>query len=291
VPETATKIAADTTVGAVHLTVADLDRSISYYESAIGLRVHERDGSVARLGAGGDDLLVLYEEPGAQPVRGHTGLFHFALLLPDRVALASWLVHAAQTRVPLSGMSDHLVSEAIYLRDPDGHGIEIYRDRPRAEWPGDGRGGVTMDTLPLDTDSLLGALDDPSSLGDYAGMPGGTTMGHVHLHVADIADSERFYRDVMGFDVMAHLPEATFLSAGGYHHHLGANVWAGRGVSPPPPGSAALRHATVVLPSVDERDRVAARIADAGQEPEARENGVLVRDPGGNQLLLATRDG
>jgi catechol 2,3-dioxygenase len=185
-------------------------------------------------------------------------------------------------------MSDHLVSEAIYLRDPDGHGIEIYRDRPRAEWPGDGHGGVRMDTLPLDTDSLIGVIDDPASVGPYPGMPGGTTMGHVHLHVADIADSERFYRDVMGFDVMAHLPEATFLSAGGYHHHLGANVWAGRGVSPPPPGSAALRHATILLPDAAERDRVAGLIAEAGQEPETREDGVMVRDPGGNRLLLTT---
>jgi catechol 2,3-dioxygenase len=288
-PETATKIAADTTVGAVHLTVADLDRSIEYYENAIGLVVLGREGVVARLGVpGGEDLLVLYEEPGAQPVRGHTGLFHFALLLPERPALARWLVHAASSRVPLSGMSDHLVSEAIYLRDPDWHGIEIYRDRPRSEWPGDGHGGVQMDTIPLDTDSLLGALDeDASSVGDYTGMPSGTTMGHVHLHVADIADSERFYRDVMGFDVMAHMPEATFLSAGGYHHHLGGNVWAGRGATPPPPGSAALRHATIVLPDAGERDRVVGRIADAGQEPESREAGVMVRDPGGNALLLA----
>jgi catechol 2,3-dioxygenase len=289
-PETATKIDAGTTVGAVHLTVADLERSIPYYAQAIGLSVLSRDAGTVSLGVpGGEPLLVLVEESGAQPVRGHTGLFHFALLLPDRPALARWLVHAANARVPLSGMSDHLVSEAIYLRDPDFHGIEIYRDRPRSEWPGDGRGGVEMATIPLDTDALIGALDgDPASAGDYEGMPGGTTMGHVHLHVADIGDTERFYRDVMGFDVMAHMPEATFLSAGGYHHHLGANVWAGRGASPPPPGSAALRHATIVLPDAAERDRVAGRIADAGQEPEAREDGVLVRDPGGNALLLVT---
>ncbi len=285
-PETATKIAADTTVGAVELTVASLDRSIDYYTRTIGLEVRSREGSVLRLGAGGEELLVLHEEPGAEPVQGHTGLFHFAILLPDRVALARWLVHAARARVPLSGMSDHLVSEAIYLRDPDWHGIEIYRDRPRAEWPGDGHGGVQMATLPLDTDDLIGALDDPAQEPDYEYMPNGTTMGHVHLHVADIADSERFYRDVMGFDVMAHMPDATFLSAGGYHHHLGANVWAGRGASPPPPGSAALRNATIILPDAAERDRVADRIADAGQEPEQVEGGVLVRDPAQNALLL-----
>src|SRR4051812_37401534 len=285
-PDTAVKIATDTTVGAVHLTVADLGRSIEYYERAIGLRVRSREDSVARLGSD-EDLLVLYEEPGAQPVQGHTGLFHFALLLPDRPALARWLVHAAQERVPLSGMSDHLVSEAIYLRDPDWHGIEIYRDRPRSEWPGDGRGGIRMDTLPLDTDSLIGVLDG-SEVGEYQGPPKHTTMGHVHLHVADIADSEAFYRDVLGFDVMAHMPEATFVSAGGYHHHLGANVWAGRGATPPPPGSAALRHATIVLPDDAERDRVAGLVADAGQDPEPVDGGVLVRDPAQNALLLAT---
>ncbi len=286
-----TEIAPATTVGAVHLTVADLARSIEYYELAIGLRVIERDRAVARLGANGTELLALYEEPGAEPVRGHTGLFHFALLLPDRAALARWLVHAAQSRIPLSGMSDHLVSEAIYLRDPDWHGIEIYRDRPRDEWPRAG-GTVQMDTIPLDTDDLLTALPgNGDEVGEFSGMPGGTTMGHVHLHVADIADSERFYSDVLGFDVMVRYgSEATFLAAGGYHHHIGGNVWAGRGVSPPPPGSAALRHATIVLPDAGERDRVAARVADAGQSPEPVGDGgdVLVRDPGGTALVLTT---
>jgi catechol 2,3-dioxygenase len=280
-------IADSTTVGAVHLTVADLGRSIEYYELAVGLRVIDREGSVARLGAEGEELLVLYEEPGAEPVRGHTGLFHFALLVPDRTALARWLVHAAQSRIPLSGMSDHLVSEAIYLRDPDWHGIEIYRDRPRDDWPR-ANGEVQMDTIPLDTDDLLTAL--PEQTGEFDGLPAETRMGHVHLHVADIADSERFYGEVLGFDVMVRYgSEATFLSAGGYHHHIGGNVWAGRGATPPPPGSAALRHATILLPDADERDRVAGRVADSGQEPEQRDGGdVLVRDPGGSALVLTT---
>jgi catechol 2,3-dioxygenase len=282
-----TEIAPDTTVGPVHLTVADLNRSVEYYELAIGLRAIERDSGRARLGANGTELLVLYEEPGAEPVRGHTGLFHFALLLPDRPALARWLVHAAEARVPLSGMSDHLVSEAIYLRDPDWHGIEIYRDRARDDWPRSGDGGVQMDTIPLDTDDLLTALPEDGR-GAFEGLPDGTTMGHVHLHVADIADSERFYSGVLGFDVMTRYGrDATFLAAGGYHHHIGGNVWAGRGVSPPPPGSAALRHATIVLPDAAERDRVAARVADSGQEPEQEQGGdVLVRDPGGTALVL-----
>jgi catechol 2,3-dioxygenase len=285
-----TQIAAETTVGPVHLTVADLARSIDYYRNAIGLEVLSQDGSTASLGTAGNELLVLYEEPGAEPVQGHTGLFHFAILLPDRLDLARWLAHAAQDRIPLSGASDHLVSEALYLRDPDGHGIEIYRDRPRSEWPLENDGGVRMATLPLDLDAILASLDDGAEPGAYAGMPAGTRMGHVHLHVRDVDEAERFYRDVLGFDLMAHLgAQATFLSAGGYHHHIGGNTWAGQGATPPPPGSAALRHATIVLPDAGELDRVAGRVADGGQEPEAADGGVMVRDPSQNAWLLTPR--
>jgi catechol 2,3-dioxygenase len=283
-----TTLAPATTVGAVDLTVADLDRSVDYYARAIGLQVLERGGDLVRLGAGDAELLVLHELPGARPVQGHSGLFHFAILVPTREDLARWLVHAAQDRVPLSGMSDHLVSEAIYLRDPDWHGIEIYRDRPREEWPRANGGQIGMDTIPLDTDELVDSLAG-TEIESYEGMPDGTTMGHTHLHVADIPATERFYTDVLGFDVMARYgTDATFLAAGGYHHHVGANVWAGRGATPPPPGSAALNHATIVLPDADERDRVAARVADAGQEPEWVDGGVLVRDPAHNGLLLTT---
>jgi catechol 2,3-dioxygenase len=278
-------IAPETTVGAVHLTVADLGRSVDYYERAIGFRASERDGNVAHLGAGGDDLLVLYEEPGAQPVQGHTGLFHYALLLPAREDLARWLAHAVRDGVALSGASDHLVSEAIYLRDPDGHGIEIYRDRRREEWPREADGRIQMATLPLDTSSLLGALDGAPA--EFETAPPGTRMGHIHLHVADIPETEAFYSGVLGFDVMARYgTDATFMAAGGYHHHVGGNVWAGRGATPPPPGSAALRYATIVLPDAAERDRVAGRVADAGQEPEAVDGGLIVRDPSQNVLLL-----
>jgi catechol 2,3-dioxygenase len=281
-----TTIAPATTVGSVDLSVAELDRSIDYYTRAIGLEVLERGGDLARLGAGDAELLVLHELPGAQPVRGHTGLFHFAILVPGREDLARWLVHAARDRVPLSGMSDHLVSEAIYLRDPDWHGIEIYRDRPREEWATDGAGHIHMDTIPLDTDSLVESLAG-TEVGPYGGMPEGTTMGHVHLHVADIPATERFYTEVLGFDLMVRYgSDATFLSAGGYHHHIGGNVWAGRGATPPPPGSAALNHATIVVPDAGERDRVAARVSDAGGEPAEADGGVLVRDPAQNGLLI-----
>jgi catechol 2,3-dioxygenase len=285
-----TKIAPSTTVGAVHLTVADLDRALDYYAKAIGLRPRQRENGTAFLGSGGDDLLVLHEEPGARPVRGHTGLFHYALLLPERADLARWLVHAARERVALTGMSDHLVSEAIYLQDPDGHGIEIYRDRPRSEWKWDGE-RVRMATLPLDANALVDSLEAPEAA-DFSGLPAGTRMGHVHLHVADVPETEAFYAGTLGFDVVARYGgEATFMSAGGYHHHIGGNVWAGRGATPPPPGSAALRHATILLPDAAERDRVVARLADSGQDPEETDDGTLVRDPAGNALLLATSDG
>jgi catechol 2,3-dioxygenase len=267
-------------MGPVHLTVSDLERSLAYYRKVVGLDVLEQDADRASLGADSTELLGLVEQPGAQPSDGYTGLFHFALLVPDRPALARWLTHAVRDEVPLTGLSDHYVSEAIYLRDPDRHGIEIYADRPRELW--EGRVGERMTTEPLDVKDLLGEAD-----GDFDGMPAGTTMGHVHLKVASIPQTIEFYRDVLGFDlVVERVPQAAFLSAGGYHHHLGANTWESAGAPPPPAASAALRHATVVLPSGEARDDAVRRVADAGQEPEATATGTLVRDPSGNAVLL-----
>jgi catechol 2,3-dioxygenase len=278
-------IPATTRMGAVHLTVADLDRSLDYYGRDIGLDVLVRDEGRASLGAGGAELLGLVEEPGARPATGHTGLYHFALRVPERSDLARWLAHAARDRVPLVGMSDHFVSEALYLADPDGHGIEIYHDRPRDVW--EGKVGSRLTTDPLDVGSLLDELDDPSTA-PFDGLPGGTDMGHVHLQVADIPEAVAFYRDVLGFALQAELlGSAAFFGAGGYHHHVGANIWHSRGAPPAPAGTAALRHATIVLPDAEARDAVAARVADSGREPEAGEDGVLVRDPSGNKFLLA----
>jgi catechol 2,3-dioxygenase len=280
-------IAPDTSMGPVHLTVADLTRSLNYYERSIGLRTLARENGRASVGAGVRELLVLVEEPGAGPSRGHTGLFHFALLLPERVDLARWLAHAASERVPLTGLSDHFVSEALYLSDPDGHGIEIYWDRPRATW--EGQVSERMTTLPLDVDSLMGELPDAQDP-SFEGLPDGTTMGHVHLKVAAIDETVAFYRDVLGFALMAQLgPYAAFLAAGGYHHHLGANTWESAGAAPPPAGTAALRHATVVLPDEDERNRVIASAGAAGVDLEEGADGALIRDPSGNALLLTTR--
>jgi catechol 2,3-dioxygenase len=278
------ELPAATRMGAVHLTVGDLGRSIDYYERVVGLRVRERvDGSVT-LGVGEETLLVLVEQPAVRPGRGYCGLYHFALLLPTRIDLARWLAHAARERIALVGMSDHFVSEAIYLTDPDGHGIEIYWDRPREVW--DGKVAERMTSFPLDTTNLLGVLGDPATE-PFDGLPGGTVMGHVHLCVADIPRTIAFYRDVFGFALMASLgAHAAFLSAGGYHHHLGANTWESAGAGQPPEDVAALRYATVVLPSVSERDLVAARIVAAGHEMHTTDEGLLVGDPSGNRLAL-----
>jgi catechol 2,3-dioxygenase len=275
-------------MGALHLTVSELDRSLAYYEAEVGLQTLRRDDGKAALGTAERELLVLTEEPGARPSRGHTGLYHFALLVPERRDLATWLAHAARERLALTGLSDHFVSEAIYLSDPDDHGIEIYWDRPREVW--EGQVGERMTTLPLDVDSLLGELDDPGGA-SFVALPDGTTMGHVHLKVASIPETVAFYRDTLGFARMAELgPYAAFLSAGGYHHHLGANTWESAGADPPPEGSAALRHATVVLPDQDERERVLGRVGDAGLSVETLDGEPLVRDPSGNGLLLSLID-
>jgi catechol 2,3-dioxygenase len=280
-------VPAATHMGPVHLSVGDLARSIDYYESSIGLRVHRRDGDRAALGTGGEDLLVLSEEPGAPPARGTAGLYHFALLVPEREDLARWLAHAAREQVPLVGMSDHYVSEAIYLSDPDEHGIEIYWDRPREVW--EGQVAERMTTLPLDVGDLFGVLDDPRTE-PFEGLADGTVMGHVHLRVAEIPATAAFYCDALGFGLMAAFgAQAAFMSAGGYHHHLGANTWESRGAGQPPPGHATLRRATIVLPDAGDVDRLAGEVAGLGPEPQRLDEeggGVLVRDPSGNPVAL-----
>jgi catechol 2,3-dioxygenase len=278
-------IAPETRMGPVELSVADLDRTLDYWQREIGLRVLERDDGRASLGAE-TELVRFVEEPGAKPDAGHAGLYHVALLVPDRPSLARWLAHAGRDRTPLTGLSDHAVSEAIYLRDPDHHGIEIYADRPRALW--EGRVDELMTTIPLDVEDLLAELDDPAEE-PFEGLPNGTVVGHTHLRVADVDRTVAFFNGLLGFDVTAQLgAAAAFLSAGGYHHHVGANTWESRGAPPAGAGAARLIQATIVVPDEAERDRIVARVADSGQEPETREAGVLVRDPSGNALVLAT---
>jgi catechol 2,3-dioxygenase len=277
-------IAATTRMGPVRLSVADLERSIAYYGDALGLAVLARADGVVTLGAGVRELLVLEEVPGAVPSDGYPGLYHFALLLPERADLARFLAHAARERVPLVGLSDHFVSEAIYLQDPDHHGIEVYWDRPRELWAG--RVGERMGTWALDVDALLAELPDPATE-PFDGLADGTVMGHVHLRAADVPETVGFYRDVLGFELMAQLgAQAAFLAAGGYHHHLGANTWETRRREPAPEGTAALREVTILLPDVLERDRIVARLEAADIVTEAVDGAVLLRDPSGIPLRL-----
>jgi catechol 2,3-dioxygenase len=271
--------------GEVTLTVADLARSVEYYENAIGLGVSAREDGSARLGVPGLDLLVLEEQPGARPGRGTTtGLFHFALLMPERRALAAWLAHAAGSGVHLTGASDHFVSEALYLRDPDGHGIEIYSDRPRDTWTRLPDGSLNIGTVALDLQDLMRANESGEPL---ERMPAGTVMGHVHLQVAHLREARQFYEDLVGLDVMVEIPgQASFLASGGYHHHLGMNVWAGVGAPPAPPEQARLKRAALEVESEDALDTIESRLADAGAEPVRDDGRVLVDDPSRNPLEL-----
>jgi catechol 2,3-dioxygenase len=244
---------ADTAIGAVHLIVRDLDRSVAFYERTIGFERTGGEPGIERLGAGGKTLLVLHGEPEAPPRPPRTtGLFHFAILVPTRPELARSLERLVGNGWRLTGASDHLVSEAVYLNDPDGIGIEIYRDRPRDEWEHEGD-QIRMATLPLHLDSIMAELS--SSDEATATIADGTRIGHVHLNVANIAESERFYCDELGFDVTARgYPGALFVSAGGYHHHLGLNVWNGEGAPPPQTGAIGLERYEIMVPGTESRE-------------------------------------
>ena len=280
-------IPSETHIGPVCLTVADLDREREFYERAIGLRVlddqGDDDGSTLRLGADGTVVVELIGDPDAPPRRrGTTGLFHLAILVPSRADLAGALRRVVDAGGPLAGASDHLVSEALYLADPEGNGIEVYRDRPREEWRRvDGQ--IEMATLPLDLDSLLAEQGEDES----SHAPAGTRIGHVHLHVADLAAAEEFYAGVLGLDVTVRgYPGALFLSAGGYHHHIGVNTWAGEGAPAPPPGSRGLRHFEILLPGTADLEAAERRLRDAEVEARRDGEGVHTADPSRNGIVL-----
>ena len=281
----------DTHVGLVGLTVADLDRSLLYYTEGLGFKMLQQDTQGATLGAGETPLLQLRESKGAQPwPRGgvsYTGLYHFAILMPTRADLGRWLRHWLELGMPLPGQGDHLVSEALYLEDPDGNGIEIYRDRPRDEWPRI-NGQLQMASDPVD---IRGLLRDAESEGKpWDGMPEGTRMGHIHLQVGDIPQARAFYEGVLGFDVMVDMERmgALFVSAGGYHHHLGMNVWHSRGRGPAPDTSVGLRYFTVHMPNKEALDEVLARLDAAGVPYREEQGGVVVEDPWRNKILFVT---
>jgi catechol 2,3-dioxygenase len=276
-----------TQMGLVALGVADLSRSLAFYTEAFGFAVLEHAHPRATLGVGSTPLLLLNEEPGARPWPhdryGYTGLYHFAILVPSRVDLGRWLSHWLAAGYAMPGQGDHLVSEALYLTDPDGNGIEIYRDRPRAEWQWDS-GRVRMAVDPVDIQGLLTEAarhDDP-----WQGLAAGTRLGHMHLQVGDIAQAEAFYHGILGFDVVAAMPSALFISAGGYHHHIGMNIWHSRGADPAPTGIAGLRFYTIELPSQDARAAVVNRLRAAGVEVSAGKDVVGLHDPWSNTVFL-----
>ena len=276
-----------TSIGAVRLAVADLDDVADFYREAIGLRPLEPERSeIVRLGTGEDaaPLVELVGDPSAPPRPRHTtGLYHLAILVPTRADLARALQRVADAGWRLTGASDHLVSEALYLSDPEGNGIEIYRDRPREQWRYRD-GAIQMSTEPLDLDGVLGELSREDA---GAGMPAGTRTGHVHLNVADLTAAETFYSGALGFDVTVRgYPGALFVSAGGYHHHIGLNTWTGQGAPPPPPLSRGLRWFEIRLPGEAQLAAEEDRLRAASFEPERVDGGVSVNDPSGNGVLL-----
>jgi catechol 2,3-dioxygenase len=276
-----------TRVGGVELTVTDLARSIDFYTHVIGLQVHTREAAVAALGAGGEDLVTLHENRAATPPGRDAGIYHFALLFPSREELARVAQRIAAARTPIDGASDHGVSEAIYLPDPDGIGVELAVDRPRAQWA-DGaaaefqRGGPA----PLDVGDLTASIagEQPTAL-----AAPGLKVGHLHLHVGSLEDGLRFYRDGLGFEVQMELPTAFFVSAGGYHHHLGFNVWRGRGAPAAAEHAIGLRHWAVIVESDDELDGVRDRLTALGFAVDDSKAGELVaRDASNIAVLVAT---
>jgi catechol 2,3-dioxygenase len=280
-----------THLGSARLLVSDLDHSLEYYQTVIGLEVLSRQGSAASLGAhgGGPAILHLETRAGtkAPPRGGRFGLYHFAILLPERAALARFVRHLGELRqddqfsLPVAS-ADHAVSEAIYLWDPDGLGIEVYVDRPRSEWRLRGQ-EVFMTTERLDMRSLIAAAGDQA----WDGVPRGTVLGHMHLQVSDLSMAEAFYHAALGFDkTVWNFPGALFLSAGGYHHHLGTNTWAG-GVGHALDHEARLVEWELRLPSAEDRARASAHLRSAGFAVETQDGTAVVSDPWGTVLRLA----
>ena len=285
ITDTTPVLPATLTLGPVHIVVTDLDRSISFYESAIGLQLSSREGDVARLGAGAGDLLVLHANPDAKRAGRHAGLYHFALLFPTYEELGRAARRLAETRTPIQGASNHGISWAIYLPDPDGNGIELAADQPRENW-GDLRDPRAIGPRPLDLASLLDSVasEEPSPHADRD-----TGVGHLHLHVGDVDDGLAFYRDLLGFEVQTLFEGAAFVSAGGYHHHLGFNTWRGEGVPAVPAGAIGLGHWTVRI-GADSLAELRGRLEAAGWPfEELPDGGLLVRDPWGIAVVFESQ--
>ncbi|CAH2714718.1 Catechol-2,3-dioxygenase [Neobacillus rhizosphaerae] len=268
-------------VGEVNINVKNLDYAVTFYQNIIGFQVLEKNGNKAVLTANGKTPLLTLEQPmDVIPKAGRTsGLYHFAILLPNRADLSVFLRHLLQTGYPL-GAADHYVSEALYITDPDGNGIEVYRDRPSNEWKWN-NGLVEMATEELDGEGILAESD-----AEWAGLPAGTVMGHIHLHVSNLPKAEEFYTQGLGFKIVSYYPQAAFLSTGGYHHHIAINTWQGVGALTAPRNSVGLNWYTLVFPDKGERDKVLKQLRQIGAPIVEEADYYLTSDPAGNQIRL-----
>ncbi|MEH7335957.1 VOC family protein [Neobacillus drentensis] len=268
-------------VGEVNIKVKNLDYSLNFYQNIIGFQVLEKTERKAVLTTDGKTPLLTLEQPAnVIPKEGRTsGLYHFAILLPSRADLSVFLRHLLQTGYPL-GAADHYVSEALYLNDPDGNGIEVYRDRPSSEWTWN-NGLVSMATEELDGQGILAESD-----AEWKGLPAGTLMGHIHLHVGDLQKAEEFYTKGLGFKVVSYYPQAAFLSTGGYHHHIAINTWQGVGVEAPPKNSVGLNWYTLVFPDEYTREHTINQLRHLGVQITKEADYYVTSDPSGNQIRL-----
>lgn len=289
-PEPQFRIAGATRIGYVHLRVSDLERSLTFYLDVLGFRLVSGGAHTATLSANGrgPGLIVLTarkDAPGRPPRT--TGLYHLAIRVPNRRTLAMVIRRLQEMQWPVQGYADHDVSEAVYLSDPDGIGIEVYADRPRDEWPLRG-GQVEMVTEPLALDRLMHELE--TWPGDWDGIDPGTDIGHVHLRVSDLDVTRDFYHGVLGLDVMQRIEGAIFLSAGGYHHHIAGNTWASEGAPRPPADAIGLISFGVFVPDTASLRELAKRLAAAGARTSTEEDGSLrVADPDSIFIEFAIR--
>lgn len=282
-----------TSPGIVALTVRELEPAAEFYQSIAGFRRLSGEEQIVILGAGDTPILKLVEDTAAAPPPPRSaGLYHFAVLFPSRPALGALLRHLAETRWPLQGFADHAVSEAIYLADPEGNGIELYRDLPRESWPYLS-GKLQMTTDPLDIESILAEAGPQPETGARNGYqaPEGTRLGHMHLRVTDIEAALDFYTRGLGFDLITRYgPSAGFVSAGGYHHHIGFNIWNSAGGPTPPEGSLGLRYFTLKLPDDAALENLAGHLQQEGIDAQEVQGGLQARDPSGNKIIFTVRD-
>lgn len=273
-------------IGYLELQVSDIAKSLAFYQKFLGFALLEREGNTARLTTdGATPQLVLTEEEAFVPRPNRTtGLYHFAVLLPTRQDLASWLMHAAQSGYRLQGASDHQYSEALYLADPDGNGIEVYADRDPNQWQRDGKGGYIGGTAPLDLQSLLAEIKEK----EWNGLPGGTRIGHMHLQVSSIVESERFYIDALGFDIVAKDANMLFVSKDAYHHHIGMNTWEGQGIPQPPEHALGLKQFTIHF-TEEEFHHAKSQLDHLGYLYRMSNHQIEVTDPSGNKLRIVVK--